>query len=89
MGDRSDHFPLPAFLHEEYRRAKESPEVVARENEIEAEIIGRYDSAKGPTVGDILEMRAARAASRRKRLLTADSEWPRVASVNEDIERQR
>lgn len=68
MSER-DGFPLPAFLVEEYRRAKEAPDVVARELEI--------------------ERREARAVSRRRRFLTSDAEWPRVASVQEDIENQR
>lgn len=76
MGDRSDHFPLPAFLHEEYRRAKESPEVVERERRIEAERERREELARVRRLG--LEV-----------LLPADSEWPRVASLNEDIETQR
>jgi hypothetical protein len=47
-----ENFPLPAFLQEEYRRAKDAPEVVAREAAVLAE----------------KERREALAADRRDRL---------------------
>lgn len=53
----------------------------------------RRERAGLPTSHDfedeIAERYLARAASRRKRFVTADAEFPRVASVNEDVETQR
>lgn len=52
----------------------------------------RRERAGLPTSHDLedeLERRAVRAASRRKRFLSADADFPRVSSISESIETQR
>lgn len=69
----SERYNVPHHVREEARWEKENPEEAERCRAI------AVDKA----------LREARAASRRMRFLTADEEYPRVASVNESIETQR